>query len=288
MTTKAAKILLTLVFLSRGSAYIFSKIVLGELSPFLAIGYRFTLACALLCLLFAKRIAMQLQQDKSLWKNSLLLGTLLFFMMCFELTGMKTAAVHTVALLESSSLILVPLLLSLAYRKLPTRNIILGTILIFSGIFCLTWTPEGFAFTGGEIFALCSAFTYALYVIFTGITARKSDAFALGILQMGVIGVLSFAASLLFTGSIPLPQSQTTWTALIIQILLCSCFGFTFQPVAQRYIPSEEANLFCAIGPLFATLLGHFVFHEVLGFMGLLGTCLIVVGLVYGNRQKRR
>lgn len=286
MTTRSAKILLTLVFLSRGSAYIFSKIVLGELSPFLAIGYRFTLACLLLCLIFARKVAQQLWQDKNLWKNSCLLGTLLFFMMCFELTGMKTAAVHTVALLESSSLILVPLLLSLAYRKLPTRNIVLGTLLIFSGIFCLTWKPEGFAFTGGEIFALCSAFTYALYVIFAGITARQSNAFVLGILQMGVIGMLSFAASLFVTGSIALPRSQTTWLALLIQILLCSCFGFTFQPVAQRYIPSEEANLFCAIGPLFATLLGCFIFGETLGFMGLLGTGLIIAGLLYGNRGK--
>ena len=286
MSTNAAKLLMTLVFLSRGSAYIFSKIVLGELSPFLAIGYRFILACLVLVLLFAKRICRQLKQDKDLPRNSCILGALLFFMMFFELSGLKSGAIHTVALIESSSIILVPLLLSLAYRKLPSKNIVLGTIFIFSGIFCLTWKPEGFAFSGGEIFALCSALSYALYVIFTGILARKSDAFALGILQMGIIGILSFAAALCTAGTIALPQQQNTWTALLIQIILCSCFGFTFQPVAQRYIPSEQANLFGAIGPLFATLLGHFVFGEVLGVTGTLGTALIIIGLVYGNRDK--
>lgn len=284
MSTKAAKLLLLLVFLSRGSSYIFSKIILTELSPFLATGYRFALACLILVILYHKRIWQQLQQDRKLLRNSVILGALLFLMMVFELSGLKAAAVHTVALVESSSIILVPLLLSLFYRTLPTKKIFWGTILIFSGIFLLNMTPAGFVFTGGEILAFCSALSYALYVIFTGILARKSDAFVLGILQMGVIGLLSFLAALLFQGNINLPVQQATWQALLIQVLLCSCFGFTFQPVAQRYISSEEANLFGAIGPLFATLLGHFVFGEVLGLTGTVGTVLIMIGLLYGNK----
>ena len=91
MKESSAKLLLIFVFLSRAGAYLFSKLALRELTPFLTTGYRFTLACLLLLLLFHKRIFLAVKADKSILPKSALLGTLLFFVMFFELTGLKTA-----------------------------------------------------------------------------------------------------------------------------------------------------------------------------------------------------
>ena len=287
MKESSAKILLIFVFLSRAGAYIFSKLALQELTPFLTTGYRFTLSCLLLLLFFHKRIFQAVRADKSILGKSALLGTLLFFVMFFELTGLKTADVHTIALLESLNTIFIPLLLSLRFKKLPAMKIVLGGAFILLGEFCLTWKDGGFSFTGGEIFGLFSAITYALYIIFTGSTSRTSDPFSLGVLHMGVIGGLSLIVSA-FQGGFPVPVQAATWLSLAFQILICSCFGFTFQPVAQKYIPSEEAGMFGIIVPLGASLLGHLVFGEVFGPGGILGALYIVTGLLTVNRPAKK
>ena len=66
-------------------------------------------------------------------------------------------------------------------------------------------------------------------------------------------------------------------------MLVCSCFGFAFQPKAQQYLTAEEAGLYCAINPLFASCLGHWFLAETLGAAGILGAAYILTGLGFVN-----
>ena len=70
-------------------------------------------------------------------------------------------------------------------------------------------------------------------------------------------------------------------------ILMCSCFGFTFQPVAQQYVPSDEAGMFCAITPLSASILGTLVFQETFGTNGFIGAACILAGMLYVNWPRK-
>jgi len=150
MSTKAAKLLMTLVILTRASAYVFSKIALEELSSLLILGFRFSIACILLLVIFHTRLAAQLKLDKSILWKSVLLGLSLFITMIFETEGLKTADIHMASLLENTAIIQVPLLLALYHKKLPSRKITLGGALcILGGIFYVNRpvkhkeTPEG-------------------------------------------------------------------------------------------------------------------------------------------------
>lgn len=284
MSTKAAKLLLILVILTRASAYIFSKIALQELSPFLILGYRFTLACALLIAVFAKRLYGQLKLDCSILWKSLILGGSLFVTMIFEMYGLKTADVHMASLLENTAIIQVPLILALYHKKLPSQKIAIGGVLILLGVFGLTYSPEGgLHFSNGELFALGAAFFYALYIIATGTIVKNTDGFSVGVLQMGVLGILSFGAALV-EGGLIVPQQTNTYLALTVLILMCSCFGFTFQPVAQQYVSAEDTAMFCALNPLFSVFLGTVIFQETLGTLGILGAICILGGIFYVNR----
>lgn len=100
---------------------------------------------------------------------------------------------------------------------------------------------------------------------------------------MGIMGLMSFGAALVLDGGIPVPQAALTWQSLAFQVLVCSCFGFAFQPKAQRYLTPEEAGLYCAINPLFASLLGHWVLGETFGPAGILGAVYILTGLGFVN-----
>ena len=262
MNTTAAKLLMALVIFTRSSAFIFSKFAMEELSPFQALGFRFTLAFLVMGAVLYRHIARALSEDRSLAKKSCLLGFLLFCVMGCEMQALRTAEVHTVAFLENLSLALVPLFLAIWYRRLPKTRILQGAGFILLGVAALTIGGTGFTVAGGESWALGAAFFYALYIIATGKLAATSDAKALGILQMGFMGLLSFGAAL---------------------VLVCSCFGFTFQPVAQQYISAEETGMYCAINPLFASLLGHWVFGETFGPTAILGAVYILTGLAFVN-----
>lgn len=61
--------------------------------------------------------------------------------------------------------------------------------------------------------------------------------------------------------------------------LVCSAFGFTFQPVAQSHMDSQRAGLMCALNPAFASILGVLILHESMNIEGVLGAALILSSL---------
>ena len=68
--------------------------------------------------------------------------------------------------------------------------------------------------------------------------------------------------------------------------LVCSCFGFTFQPVAQRYTTADRAAQLCAINPLSTAVLSAIFLRERMGVQGIIGAALILAGIVMHNYHK--
>lgn len=62
--------------------------------------------------------------------------------------------------------------------------------------------------------------------------------------------------------------------------ILGSVFGFTFQPVAQKYTSAEKAGLFTALNPLIAAVLGAVFLDEMLTSVQFLGAVFIISGIV--------
>lgn len=234
-------------------------------------------------LLLRRHLLRAWKKDAYLGPKSLGLGLLLFAVMGAEMRSLLTAEIHTVAFLENLSLALVPLFLALWYRRLPSARILQGVGFILLGVAALTIGTVGFTLAGGEGWALLAAVFYAGYIIAMGKLSHTSDPLSLGTLHMGFMGLLSFGAALILEGGIPLPQASLTWQSLAFQVLVCSCFGFAFQPKAQQYLTAEEAGLYCAINPLFASCLGHWFLAETLGAAGILGAAYILTGLGFVN-----
>jgi drug/metabolite transporter (DMT)-like permease len=96
------------------------------------------------------------------------------------------------------------------------------------------------------------------------------------------MGVLSFAASVL-SGNFALPQGGQQWTMMLLLVLLCSCFGFAFQPLGQKYLSAEEAAVLTVVNPLTASIMGIVIAGEGLSFAKVLGCVLILTALVVYN-----
>ena len=93
--------------------------------------------------------------------------------------------------------------------------------------------------------------------------------------KVGFIGLFTTIASFIFEAP-KLPSCASEWLPILGLALVCSCFGFTLQPVAQRRIPSERASQFCALNPLSTAAMSAVLLHEKMGVMGAVGAALIL------------
>ena len=94
-----------------------------------------------------------------------------------------------------------------------------------------------------------------------------------------MIGALSLVASFL-TETPRLPSGSMEWFGIIMLAAVCSCFGFTLQPVAQSGTSAERAGMFCALNPMVAAVLGVVFLHEPFTGKTVIGGILILLGIL--------
>ena len=233
MTRRKAEILMASIIATRGTAILFTKIALLELGTFNLIFLRFLTGFLLLGLLFFKRL--RCVKWPTLWRG-MVLGTLFFVIMALEVTAAHTATAAAISVLVNTAIIMVPLMNAALQHREPKGKELLCVGVAVVGIVLLNWTGEGLQFQIGELLSLMEAVLYAVAIILTDrFSHREKDTVSMGIIQIGTLGILALLTSVVIEQP-HLPQQPATWGAILTLGILCTGFGFTFQPVAQRYI----------------------------------------------------
>ena len=282
MTARGASVLFAAVIGVRATAFLFSKLLLVEMGPFMLMGARFLLAFAILAIAF--RASMRALTRKAL-AHGLLLGSLYFVVMGFELVSLTMTASSTVAFLENTAIVFVPLIEALIARKPPTFKEAACTVTAMVGVGFVTLGDGIGSFGFGELLALLAGVFYAIVIIVTARVAKDDDPTALGVLQVGFIGLFGLLAGLAFEVPV-LPQEPLQWGYFAVLVVLCTCFGFAFQPMAQSRISAERAAILLAVSPLIAAVLGIVVLGEPSGAGTLFGMALILGGIVASSMKR--
>lgn len=275
LNQKQSEILLASVIFARSTSLLFSKLAMGALAPFNLLALRFGIAFALLLLLFHKRL-------KDITRKELLCGCILGILftttMGFELFGLRLTDTATTAFIENSAMVLVPLLQMLIFRKFPRRIDVIAILLAITGIGFLTLTASGGLLSGGCIYLMFAATFYASAILAGKEFSAMGDPFRIGAVQVGAIGLFSLVLSLTFEQP-RLPQTGAELLMVLALAVVCSGFGFTLQPVAQRGTTAERAGSMCAITPLSASVLGIIFLKESISAAKVTGAIFIMAGL---------
>lgn len=288
---KAGCLLMAFLSIARGSSFLFSKSLLSSMEPLNLLGIRFLLAFIILFVLFFQRVNEDIRLNPKIILASFLLGTVYFLCMAAELTGLKYTTPATCSFLENSAVVIVPVTEAFLLKRFPKPVVIISTVLTFIGIgFIVLLNPPAGSGTAilksqagiGETLCMTAAFTYAGAIIITDRLSKKYNPISLGILYVGFMGLMGTATSFLIE-SPHLPESASQWFMLILLAVLCTAFGFTVQPVAQKSMTSESAGIIAALNPLTTAVLGWIVMGDSLGVYGIIGTLLILTGIVLPN-----
>lgn len=275
MSRRQAELLLAAVILTRSTGYLFSKAGIESFGVFNLLAARFLLAFALLAIIFFRKFKGVKPCDIL---RGAVLGGVFALVMALELIALKTTDTSTASFLENTAIIFVPLIEAWLLRRAPERTALISAAAAVAGVALLTLGSGSFGFTSGELYCLCAALLYALAIIITDRFSRRGDGLMIGVMQVGFIGIYALAASFIF--EVPrLPSGGSEWGVILALAIVCTCVGFTFQPVAQAHLSSECAGLFCALSPVFASLLGVVFLGEAVTLQGVFGAALILFSL---------
>lgn len=254
----------------------FTKKLLMDMETFNILAFRFIVAFILLFLIFFKKM---IRIDKKTLVGGIVIGLAFFATMAGETLALNTLDSSTTSFVEHTAIVLVPIFESILTKKLPQPLIIICDIITIIGVGFLTISSGGFRLEPGEIIALLTAIAYAWGIIFTTRFSQNGKTIELGVIQIGVMGILSLITTFLFETP-RLPSEPNQWLYFGYLIIVCTGFGFTLQPLAQSRISSELASLLCAVNPMGAAICGAVFLHETFSLPEIIGCILIMTGIV--------
>ena len=273
---RKCELLLAAAIIARSTSLIFSKLALGSFGPFNLLALRFIAAFILLGLIFGKKI-IHIRRKEIL--QGMILGVLYTGLLTTELYGLRMTDSGTTSFIENSAMIFVPLLQLLFFKKKPAGTDYVRLTLAVGGIAVLTLGGSGGLLKGGSLLLICTALFYASIIIATARFSKESDPLMLGISEIGTVGGLTLILSLIFE-SPRLPQTGAEWLMVLALAGVCSCIGFTLQPIALRGTTAERAGMMCAISPMSAATLGIIFLQEDFTMNKAIGCVLILLSLV--------
>ena len=188
MTRTESNIVLFSITLCWASSYIFIKNLPDTLSPFAYLTMTAGIASIILLVVFFKRLR---EFNKKLLLRSGLMAAIICGNLIFERLGVVTIPASTASFIASLNIVIVPLLM-LFLRKKPSKNNLLGIILIFAGLALTSGIRIGQSLDIGVLYMFFGCFFMAGYIICTDKFTKDYNPLLLGIGQMFFITIISF------------------------------------------------------------------------------------------------
>jgi len=268
-----AEVLLVVVTFIWGSTFVIVKGALADASPLPFLAVRFTLAGLLLLALLGRS-----RMDPQAIGGGLVLGVFLFGGYLFQTWGLTMTTPTKSAFITGFSVILVPIILLFSGFRMRAANVI-GGLLGLGGIYFLVLPSGVNAVNHGDILTLLGAISFAIHIVLVGSYTRRFSFLHLVPVQILVVGLLAALA-------LPLDPARTLHMtgrlvfALVVTAVLATGFAFSVQNWAQQYTPPAHTALIFALEPVFAALTSRLVIGERLGGRVLLGSVLILGGMM--------
>jgi drug/metabolite transporter (DMT)-like permease len=256
-----------------GCTFVVVKGALADASPLPFLAVRFMLAGLLLLAILGRG-----QVDRAAILPGSILGLFLFAGYLFQTWGLIYTTPSKSAFLTGFSVILVPVIMMLFGFRMGSATLVGGVLGLF-GIYLLV-APSGMAAANrGDLLTLAGALSFAVHIVLVGHYTKKFSFLHLVPVQVLVVGLLSLVA-LPFVPHQTLHLTGRLVGAILVTAVLATAVAFSVQNWAQQYTPAAHTALIFALEPVFAALSSWLVIGEHFGGRVLLGSGLILAGMV--------
>ncbi len=223
-------------------------------------------------------------------RSGLLVGVFLYVGNELQTVGLKYTTPSKSAFLTGVSVVLVPVLLALFWKRGLNRWTAAGVVLAFVGLYLLTVPASAGAglnlrsMNQGDLLTLGAALVFAFHIIFIEHATRTQ-----GWQQITVVQVAVTAALMIVT--VPVAEKiHVVWSARVIWGIgitgfLSLALAFAIQAWAQQFTPATHTALIFTLEPVFAWLTSFIFLGERLGARAGFGAGCILAGLLISEEK---
>ena len=203
----------------------------------------------------------------------------------FQTAGIAKTTPSKAAFITGFSVVLIPVLLAIVWRRKISAWAWAGALASFAGLYFLTVPRQGITdLNRGDILVLGCAVLYAFQIIFLERYSATHSLAGLGFLQIFTTAGLSLVAVpilhmvgwekfyIRFTGQMIF--------GVLVTAILTTAIAYPLLVWAQRHTTATNTALILASEPAFAAITSFLVVHERLGARALAGAGLILAGII--------
>lgn len=298
MSRIQANLLLTLVALIWGSAFVAQNQGMADVGPLLFTGVRFLIGSAVvlpLAVMEWRRLGREGRPLSRLdgWHIAGL-GGLMTLGALMQQIGIQYTSVTNAGFLTAVYVPLVPVLAWLLLGQIAHWSVWPAAAGCLVGAFLLSGAHE-LKIGLGDLWVAGSAIPWALHVLMVGRWADRMGApFLVASGQFAICGAVSLLAAFVMEPVRWAGLQAAAWPIAYTGVLSVGV-AFTAQVVAQRYAQAADAAIILSSETLFAAACGYLLLGERLNVAGLIGcglmlACILLVQLMplVGTLRRRR
>jgi drug/metabolite transporter (DMT)-like permease len=260
-----------------GVTFVLVKAALRNISPIVFLALRFSLAVAVLLVLFLVRG--KLQMNWRALRAGALAGLFLFSGYLFQTMGLRLTSAPKSAFLTGLTSLMVPLLAALVYRTRPQVSEVVGVLVAMCGLALMTLEGDIGSVNRGDLLTVCCAAGFAAHIVTLG---HFSGQMSFELLSVSQLGAAALSAMSLFWWA---EQPHLEWQpvvvhAILITGVLATALAFTIQAWAQQFTTSTRTALIYLLEPIFAWGTSYLLVGEGLSRRAAVGAALILSGVV--------
>lgn len=276
---------LILVSIIWGSTFFIIKDTVDTVNENLIVFARSALAFIVMFLYQLSSHRKQLFEKKGIIYG-VILGVLLALTYTSQTIGLKFTSTGHSAFITSSAVIAVPFILYAFYKFKLFKVDILAVVLVFIGLFLLTYDFES-AINIGDLITIITALTCAFHIVLAGKFVKKANTYTIVTYQFLAASVVSLIAWLL-SDEPTLEMSTKAGFSLLYLGIFGTLFCYFISVWIQKYVSSIKVAIVFSLEPVFAAIFGYFLLHEILNAKELLGAALILSGVIFHSVLKQK
>ncbi|HSE09726.1 MAG TPA: DMT family transporter [Nocardioidaceae bacterium] len=264
-----------------GSTFYLIKDLLDRVPVLDFLAVRFAIASVALYLLAPRALT---RLSPTARKNAVVLGLLYGLAQILQTAGLAHTPASVSGFITGMYVVCTPLLAALILRTRITAMTWGAVVLATAGLGVLTL--NGFSVGYGESITLVAALLYALHIVGLGAWAGAREAMGMTIVQLIVITLLCFVATV--PDGIVLPDNTADWLSVIYMAVFAGALALAGQTWAQAHLPPTRAAIIMTMEPVFAAFFAVLLGGESLTARMAIGGMMVLTAMLVVELVPRR
>jgi len=263
-----------------GSSFFVVKNSMNVMTPHILLGFRFTIGCILLSIIFHKKLK---ELNRDYFIKGAIIGFFLFLGYSLQTIGITDTTPGKNAFLSAIYCVIVPFFFWFVNKSKPDIYNFLAAIICIAGIGLVSLNGD-FSINTGDAFTLLGGIAYAAHMVSVAKFSSDKDPVLITILQFGFAAIFSWIVAFLFE-DMPRVWSVNTITGLLYLAVFATALAILLQNIGQKNTDPSAAAIILSLESVFGVLFSVIFYGEEISLRLFVGFLLIFAAIIISETK---